>query len=516
MKDGGLGVNSNYRYAAFISYAHSDEAVAKRIHNGLETYPLPKDMDASARGKLTPIFRDVTELTAHHSLTEKIRDAVKTSRFLIVLCSPAAKNSHWVNEEIKLFRKLHGEGAILAAIVDGDPEIAFPAALTEDGREPLAANMTTREGFRFGITQLAASMLGVGLDRLVKRDSQRRRKRLQFITAGALAFAGLMGAMTWTAMDARDAAETSRSEAENMVEYMLTDLKGELDKVGRLSILNAVGDRVTDYYDAIPLSDMDDDRLVRQARARHLLGQVALSQGNSQKANEEFNGAYKVTGEIYRRAPDDPDTIFAHSQSEYWVSKAYIEAEQYEKALPHRLAYDNFSEALYKIDPNNRLWILERGWAKDNLGTNYYKIGSYREASKYYLEAIEIFTEQLDLYPDDEEYLYEVTSSRRNLAIVQSAEGKIEEAIENYRAQIQSLKRLVKKYPQNSLYFKELVGAQWWLQTTKIRQLNICDMTEINALITDFNSLIKLDNENDVWKSDLLRFKNMISDNCSN
>ena len=196
MKDGGLGVNSNYRYAAFISYAHSDEAVAKRIHNGLETYPLPKDMDASARGKLTPIFRDVTELTAHHSLTEKIRDAVKTSRFLIVLCSPAAKNSHWVNEEIKLFRKLHGEGAILAAIVDGDPDIAFPAALTEDGREPLAANMTTREGFRFGITQLAASMLGVGLDRLVRRDSQRRRKRLQFITASALAFAGLMGAMT--------------------------------------------------------------------------------------------------------------------------------------------------------------------------------------------------------------------------------------------------------------------------------------------------------------------------------
>ena len=132
------------------------------------------------------------------------------------------------------------------------------------------------------------------------------------------------------------------------------------------------------------------------------------------------------------------------------------------------------------------------------------------------MEAIEIFTEQLDLHPDDDEYLYEVTSSRRNLAIVQSAEGKIEEAIENYRAQIQSLKRLVEKYPQNSLFFKELVGAQWWLQTTKIRQLNICDMTEINALSTDFNSLIKLDNENDVWKSDLLRFKNMISDNCSN
>jgi len=509
-------VKTSRQYAAFISYAHADEAAARRIHNALETYTLPKDMDSEDRQKLTPIFRDVTELTAHHSLSEKIQDAVKNSRFLIVLCSPEAKKSHWVNEEITLFRKLHGEGSILSVIVEGDPDTAFPPALTESGREPLAANMSTRDGFRFGITQLAASMLGVGLDRLVRRDSQRRRKRLQFITAGALAFVGLMGAMTWTAVDARDEAEISRSEAENMVEYMLTDLKGELDKVGRLSILDAVGDRVTDYYDAIPLSDMDDDRLARQARARHLLGQVALSQGNSQKADKEFNGAYKVTEEIYRRAPDDPDAIFAHSQSEYWISKAYIEAEQYEKALPHRLAYDKFSDALNRIDPKNREWILERGWAKDNLGTNYYKLGSYQEASNYYLEAIEIFTEQLDLHPDDDEYLYEVTSSRRNLAIVQSAEGKIEEAIENYRAQIQSLKRLVEKYPQNSLFFKELVGAQWWLQTTKVRQLNICDKTEINALITDFKSLIKLDPKNDIWKSDLSRFKKMISDNCSN
>jgi len=75
---------------------------------------------------------------------------------------------------------------------------------------------------------------------------------------------------------------------------------------------------------------------------------------------------------------------------------------------------------------------------------------------------------------------------------------------------------LVEKYPQNSLFFKELVGAQWWLQTTKVRQLNICDKTEINALITDFKWLIKLDPKNDIWKSDLTRFKKMISDNCSN
>ena len=75
------------KYAAFISYAHADEPMARRIHNALETYRLPNAFDQDAKEKLKPIFRDVTELTAHHSLSEKIQDAVRTSRFLIILCS---------------------------------------------------------------------------------------------------------------------------------------------------------------------------------------------------------------------------------------------------------------------------------------------------------------------------------------------------------------------------------------------------------------------------------------------
>ena len=113
-----MHISDAYKYAGFISYAHANEAIAARLHKALETYPIPRSLllqtglDQS-RNKLSPIFRDATELTAHHSLSEKIRDAVETSRFLIVICSPAAKASHWVNEEIRLFRALHGEGSIL-------------------------------------------------------------------------------------------------------------------------------------------------------------------------------------------------------------------------------------------------------------------------------------------------------------------------------------------------------------------------------------------------------------------
>ena len=215
-----------YSYAGFLSYAHADEAVASRLHKALETYKIPKGHS----GTLSPIFRDANELTAHHSLSEKIQDAVEGSRVLIVLCSPAAKASHWVNEEIRLFRKMHGESAVFCVLAEGSPETAFPLALLEGGREPLAATLgATKSSFQLGVTQIAAAMLGVGLDTLIQRDARRKRRRLQAVTAGALLFSGLMGATTISAVTARKAADTNRQQAEGLVKFMITDMKEKLE-----------------------------------------------------------------------------------------------------------------------------------------------------------------------------------------------------------------------------------------------------------------------------------------------
>ena len=91
-------ISSELKYAAFISYAHADERAARRLHEALEAYDLPDGILVNGRESFSPIFRDVTELTAAHSLSEKIRQALEESSFLIVLCSPAAKDSHWLTQ----------------------------------------------------------------------------------------------------------------------------------------------------------------------------------------------------------------------------------------------------------------------------------------------------------------------------------------------------------------------------------------------------------------------------------
>ena len=497
-------ISRDYRYQAFISYAHKDELLAARLHRALETYKIPKNLKLKNGKGLSPIFRDAAELTAHHSLSEKIQEAVQSSRVLIVLCSPAAKQSHWVNEEIRLFRSLHGEGAILCVLAEGTPETSFPPALLEGGREPLAANLSGgRESFRLGVTQLAASMLGVGLDELIQRDTKRRRNRFRILSGASLIFAAIMGGMAWTAIDARDAAEVSRTEAEKMVEFMLTDLKQDLEPVGKLNILDDVGKRVTDYYNAIPFSDMDDDRLARQARARHLLGQVALDQRKMEKAKTEIEAAYEATQEILRRNPDDTAVIFAHAQSAYWVGEMAYISKNYKRTLLFWQEYDALGESLYTKDKNNLDWIMEAAWGQNNLAKIYGKLQNSEIALGYFDKSLSLFSKAQDVSPGN---------SMINIEKANTLAGKAAELLKLKRYKAALRTRLNEIYILESLKNTDRnIEIDYRLLQTKLIYWEVkntiekkCNTQKPIEILQQLNSFHSKDFSNRRWKINYL------------
>ena len=451
---------TEYKYAGFMSYSHTDEAVAARVHHALETFKIPHDLSPNVEKKLHPIFRDTTELTAHHSLSEKIQDAVNSSKFLIVLCSPAAKLSHWVNEEIRLFRSLHGEASILCVLIEGTPETSFPPSLIEGGREPLAANLgTSRESFRLGVTQLAASMLGVGLDTLIQRDNRRRRRRMQSVTAAAAVFSIIMATTALTAVTARNSAEISRTEAEKMVEFMLTDLKQDLEPVGKLDILDDVGSRVTEYYDAIPIPDMDDDRLARQARARHLLGQVALDQRKIKKAKTEIESAYEATAEVLHRNPDDTEAIFAHAQSAYWVGELANISQEYSSTHKYWEEYSILGQQLHKMAPTNIAWMKESAWGQNNLGYVLGKSKQHAQSLKHYESAISMFSDIIEVNPEDTSLAIEKANILAGKAIQLTKLGRGVEASNSSSEGLLILERAYEKDPSNFFILEDMLLA---------------------------------------------------------
>lgn len=199
------------RYSAFISYRHvaPDRDVARWLHGALETYRVPGALvKAGTPARLARVFRDEEELAASPDLSARIDGALSRADALVVLCSPRTPASRWVDAEIRRFAArpaaTHGgswASRIFAVLVEGEPGESFPAALSELGREPLAADLRPlpgegmRETRRRALLKLLAGLLGVEFDALRQRDEERRRRRLAWTasasSAGLVLFAGL-------------------------------------------------------------------------------------------------------------------------------------------------------------------------------------------------------------------------------------------------------------------------------------------------------------------------------------
>src|SRR5829696_8803597 len=98
--------STSHRYRAFISYSKKDQHHAKRLHSALETYRVPKGIEAPLQRdrRLGRFFRDDDEMGASRDLGATLRDALENSENLIVICSPHAARSKWVNAEILHFK----------------------------------------------------------------------------------------------------------------------------------------------------------------------------------------------------------------------------------------------------------------------------------------------------------------------------------------------------------------------------------------------------------------------------
>lgn len=205
--------NREIHYDAFISYRHTqpDMFAAQTLHREMEAFRLPKNIKrkqgAGEKDRISRVFRDREELPLTANLADPITEALEKSDFLIVICSPRLPQSLWCRKEIETFMKMHGRDKILAALVEGEPEDAFPEELLyreeekvqDDGSvitvrvpiEPLAADIRgksqreIKKKIKAEVLRLAAPMFGCTYDELKQRHRERRLKRIIGTVAAA-------------------------------------------------------------------------------------------------------------------------------------------------------------------------------------------------------------------------------------------------------------------------------------------------------------------------------------------
>jgi WD40 repeat protein len=242
-----------FRYWAFLSYSHADEAVARWLHRALETYRVPTRLvgrahpDGAVPRRIFPIFRDRDELPSSAELGGVINAALQVSRYQIVVCSPPAAASRWVNEEIKTFKSMGRDARVLALIVDGEPNATdnpklgllecFPPALrhrvdaagnlTTERTEPIAADARKgKDGRREALLKLISGLIGVNLDELKQREKVRQRWRVAGYAALTAAVLTMLGGV-WQWQEQRRAEQARADRIARDIDLGRKELAGE-------------------------------------------------------------------------------------------------------------------------------------------------------------------------------------------------------------------------------------------------------------------------------------------------
>ncbi len=221
-----MGETGPSRYKAFLSYSRADAAIARLLQRRLESYALPKGIridgepSLERRQPLRPIFRDEDELVPGGLLPARIEAALRSSDFLIVLCSPSAARSEWVDREVSAFKALEGEDRVIAIVIEGEPNAErrnLPAeqeclppslrsrqpsgSLDVDG-EHLWVDWRRSTTDRRSFVRVVAALLRIeSIDLLIRRDRQaqtsRRIRTIIYALVGLLLFTALLGSIWW-------------------------------------------------------------------------------------------------------------------------------------------------------------------------------------------------------------------------------------------------------------------------------------------------------------------------------
>ncbi len=490
----GLAYVGDYKYKAFISYSHKDRKWTRWLHRRLETYPIPKNIigNVTSAGpipkRLKPIFRDREELSASNNLGGKIEAALASSQSLIIICSPSAAKSKWVNQEILTFKRNNRDAQLFSVIVEGEPyaseipgretEECFPPALryevnsegslSDVPAEPLAADLRHHaDGKRLGFLKLLSGMIGVGLDEVVQRDMRRSRKRVTTITSTSLATVVAMGTLTGFALNARleaeiaqAEAEAGRNDAEESIEFMLTDLKPELEKVGRLGALKVIGKRAETYYDKYPISKHSDEALGRRARVFHFLGEVLDKEGELQTADKYFKQAYAATEVLLDRNPEAADRVFEHAQSAYWVGYLIWKSGNYKSARPFFEEYIEYAEVLRGLEPNKLRSLKEITYAYSNLATLLFGQEKFEEAYLIYKKSITAFEGISNLNNSTHKDVINYADALGWLADAAIQTQQIDAAVNHRLNQLSVYENEIIKFPNDKNLEYKMLGAK--------------------------------------------------------
>ena len=317
--------------------------------------------------------------------------------------------------------------------------------------------------------------------RWIAAKSRRRVRRLLIaavMTVAALAgmkyFVDLRAERT-VAVDARRDAEGRRKQAEDLIGFMLGDLRKKLAQVGRLEILDDVGAKAMDYFAAVPESSLSDEELAQRSAALYQIGDVRITQGRLAEAEKPLAQSLALARTLADRHPGDGQRLYDLAQSHFWMGFVDWRRRRLDDALVHFREYVRIAERLVSIDAANGEWQLELASAYSNIGSVLEEQGDLDGALERFRATQVIERRLLAKSPDNVGLIRAAASSNNTIGAVLGAKGELADSLSHHRAELALQEDLVRREP----------GTAGWRQFLSVSHNRVGSLLEAQGQMPD-------------------------------
>lgn len=229
---GGKSESGPLTYDGFISYSHAaDDLLAPRLQSGLQRFAKPWWERRAVR-----VFRDESSLSANPHLWSSITEALDSSAWFVLLLSPDAASSEWVNQEIAYWKAHRDPSRILPVVTDGEfgwsgGDVTGDAAPEElrgvFEAEPRWVDLRFARGeehldlknatFAAAVADIASALRDVPKDELESEEVRQHRRTVRT----AWAAGGLVTVLAITAVGFGIQSASNAAEAERQTEIAI-------------------------------------------------------------------------------------------------------------------------------------------------------------------------------------------------------------------------------------------------------------------------------------------------------
>jgi serine/threonine-protein kinase len=265
------------------------------------------------------------------------------------------------------------------------------------------------------------------------------------------------------AVAARADAEHRRDQADELIEFMIGDLRGKLAEVGRLDILDDVSNRTLAYIDSLDPATVTAPELVRNAKAVNQLGSVRVDQGKSPEAMELFRRSAVLTSAALEREPRNSEALLLHGETQYWLANGLRLLGQYDPALVHMREYMKTGDALAAIDPKNEKFQLERAYGHSGVGFILEAQGNLKQAADHYRVSLEVKQLLADRAPGDAKAQAELARAFNKMGVNLYAQANLKASNEYLRREHAIYRTLVAREPQQMMWKQRLAYNMGYL-----------------------------------------------------